>query len=220
MNGVGDGHGLWSLVLLNTCVFVGFAYSFFKPTTSRDWKVFGAYSTFIAALFAEVYGYPLTMLLFHGWLAARVEDADLFGHEARHFWSLLMRNHSNPDPHTGALRFLSFATVLAGFVLLAMAWHVLHLAQRRDRVAATGPYRSIRHPQYVALALIMLGLLLHWPTLPTLSGLPLLLAMYLRLAISEERELTREFGEAWRDYAAMTPRFIPALRGDHRRHAE
>jgi len=212
----GDGHGLWSLVLLNTCVFVGFAYSFFKPTTPRDWKVFGAYSAFIAALFAEVYGYPLTVLLFHGWLTAKVQDADLLGHEARHLWSLLMRNHANP--HT--FRLISFATVLAGFVLLAMAWHVLHHAQRRDKVAATGPYRRIRHPQYVALTLIMLGLLLHWPTLPTLLGLPLLVAMYVRLALSEERELTHEFGNGWRDYAAATPRFIPALCGAHHPHAE
>jgi protein-S-isoprenylcysteine O-methyltransferase Ste14 len=37
--------------------------------------------------------------------------------------------------------------------------------------------------------------------------------MYVRLAISEEREAEREFGEAWRDYAARTPRFIPRLLG-------
>lgn len=40
---------------------------------------------------------------------------------------------------------------------------------------------------------------------------PVLVAMYVRLAISEERESEAGFGEAWRRYAAAAPRFIPRL---------
>jgi len=36
-------YGLWGLVFLNVGVFVGFAYSFFKPTTLRDWRSFGVF---------------------------------------------------------------------------------------------------------------------------------------------------------------------------------
>lgn len=41
---VGSDYGLWGLVVLNSLIFVGFAYSFFKPLNLRDWRSFGAYS--------------------------------------------------------------------------------------------------------------------------------------------------------------------------------
>ena len=93
--------------------------------------------------------------------------------------------------------------------LLANAWHVLFHAQRRHELATTGPYRRIRHPQYVAFVLIMLGFLLQWPTLLTLAMFPVLIVMYVRLAIHEERDAQPSFGEAWRAYASATPRFFP-----------
>jgi methanethiol S-methyltransferase len=50
------GYGLWGLALVNAAVFILFAFSFFKPATRRDWRSFGAFSAFIVALFAEMYG--------------------------------------------------------------------------------------------------------------------------------------------------------------------
>ena len=60
--------------------------------------------------------------------------------------------------------------------------------------------------------LIMAGFLLQWPTLLTLLMFPILTLAYTRLAISEEREVRAEFGSAYEEYAARTPRFIPRLR--------
>jgi methanethiol S-methyltransferase len=54
-------YGLWLLVVINSAVFILFAFSFFKPATARDWRSFGAYSAFIVALFVEMYGFPLTL---------------------------------------------------------------------------------------------------------------------------------------------------------------
>jgi protein-S-isoprenylcysteine O-methyltransferase Ste14 len=57
----------------------------------------------------------------------------------------------------------------------------------------------------------MFGFLLQWPTLVTLVMFGILVVMYVRLALSEERESDMQFGQAWRDYAARTPRFVPRL---------
>jgi protein-S-isoprenylcysteine O-methyltransferase Ste14 len=50
---------------------------------------------------------------------------------------------------------------------------------------------------------------LQWPTLLTLAMFPILVWMYVRLAITEERDSERAFGQVWRDYATRTPRFFP-----------
>lgn len=53
--------------------------------------------------------------------------------------------------------------------------------------------------------LILLGFLLQWPTLLTLAMFPVLLVMYGRLAVVEERDMHREFGAAYDAYAQTTP---------------
>lgn len=214
MNTPGSDYGLWGLVVLNSVVFIGFAYSFVKPTNLRDWRSFGAYSAFIVALFAEMYGFPLTIYLLSGWLGSRFPNVNLFGHEAGHLWWLLGGQQGNP--HFGVLHLLSFAFLFAGFTLLSNAWHVLYHAQRRHQLATAGPYRLVRHPQYIGFVAIMFGFLLQWPTLLTLVMFPVLVVMYVRLAITEERDSDAAFGDAWRAYATVTPRFVPRFAKDDR----
>jgi hypothetical protein len=77
---------LWSLAFINAAVFVIFAFSFTHPRTGRDWRSFGAFSAFIVALFAEMYGFPLSLYLLSGWLASRYPSLDLLSHDAGHLW--------------------------------------------------------------------------------------------------------------------------------------
>jgi protein-S-isoprenylcysteine O-methyltransferase Ste14 len=203
------GYGLWMLVILNSAIFLMFAFSFFKPQTGRDWRSFGAFAAFVIALFVEMYGFPLTIYLMSGWLQTKYPSLDLMSHNSGHLWSTLLGEKG--DPHFGPLHIASYVFLGVGFYMLSAAWNVLYQAQRANRLATTGPYARIRHPQYVAFVMILLGFLLQWPTLLTLVMFPILVAMYGRLAVTEEREMRERFGAAFDAYAARTPRFIPAL---------
>jgi protein-S-isoprenylcysteine O-methyltransferase Ste14 len=204
-------YGLWTLVLINSAVFIMFAFSFFKPKTKRDWRTFSAFSAFIVALFVEMYGFPLTIYLLAGWIARRFPGLDLLSHDAGHLWYALLGFGGNP--HLNPIHIASNLLIFGGFLLLAAAWRVLYAAQGDGRLATEGPYRRIRHPQYVGFMVIMLGFLLQWPTLITLAMFPILVATYVRLAHREEREVAAELGETWARYAAVTPRWIPRLDG-------
>jgi len=202
-------YGLWPLVVINIAVFVIFAFSFAKPQSPRDWRSFGAFTAFLVALFTEMYGFPLTIYLLSGWLASRYPGLDPFSHDAGHLWETLLGWQG--DPHLNLLHLLSNIVIAGGFILLAAAWPVLYRAQREHQLATTGPYARVRHPQYLGFILIMLGFLLQWPTLLTLVMFPVLVAMYVRLARSEEREALATFGEAYARYMAETPGFVPRL---------
>jgi len=202
-------YGLWPLVIINSAVFIIFAFSFTKPKTKRDWRSFGAFAAFIVALFAEMYGIPLTIYLLSGWLASRFPGIDPLSHDAGHLWYTVLGLKGNP--HLNPIHLVSNGLVFAGFFLLAAAWKVLYQAQQEHRLAVTGPYARLRHPQYVAFILIMFGFLLMWPTLVTLAMFPVLVWMYVRLARSEEAEALAGFGEGYERYKKVTPAFFPRL---------
>ena len=204
-------YGLWSLVIINSAVFIIFAFSFAKPQSRRDWRSFGAFSAFIVALFVEMYGFPLTIYLISGWLLSRYPNLDLFSHDAGHLWNTLLGWKINP--HFDPLHILSNLLIFGGFILLGAAWKVLYQAQRTGTLAITGPYERVRHPQYVGFILIMFGFLLQWPTLVTLIMFPILVTMYVKLAQREEKEVLAEFGDEYRRYMAKTPAFVPTIGG-------
>lgn len=202
-------YGLWFLVLVNSAIFILFAFSFFKPRSPRDWRSFGAFSAFIVALFTEMYGFPLTIYFLSGWLQTWYPNTDWFSHDAGHLLEMMFGWKANP--HLGPFHLLSFAFIIGGFLLISAAWRILYLAQRKGTLATTGPYAWVRHPQYVGFILVMFGFLLQWPTLLTLVMFPLLVWMYVRLAHQEEHEALQTFGDAYRSYAADIPGFIPRL---------
>ena len=204
----GDGYGLWFLVVVNSAILVVFAASFFHPRTSRDWKAMGAFSSFVVALMVEMYGFPLTIYLLSGWVGSRFESLRLT-HDGGHLWSELIGWEG--DPHVSPFHLASYVFIGAGFWFIAAAWPVLLKAAREQKLATTGPYARVRHPQYAGFLTIMVGFLLQWPTLPTLVMFPILVVIYRRLAIQEERVVAAMFGPAWAGYAARTPRFIPRL---------
>jgi protein-S-isoprenylcysteine O-methyltransferase Ste14 len=207
-------YGLWMLVFINSAVFIMFAFSFFKPQNMRDWRSFGAFSAFLVALFTEMYGFPLTIYLLSGWLQSKWPEVNWLSHDAGHLPEMIFGWRGNP--HFGPFHLLSFVLIGGGFWILSAGWKTLYEAQQQHRLATTGIYAHVRHPQYAAFIIIMLGFLFQWPTLLTLLMFPVLVIMYVRLARAEERDSLREFGADYREYMKQVPGFIPSFSREKR----
>src|SRR3989338_8321059 len=108
-------YGLWPLVIFNSLIFIIFAFSFTKPKTSRDWRSFGAFSAFIVALFTEMYGFPLTIYLISGWLAAKFPGVDFLTHNSGHLLEDMFG--WGGDPHFGLFHIISYVLIGYGFIL-------------------------------------------------------------------------------------------------------
>lgn len=204
-----NGYGLWFLVVFNSLLFIFFATSFFHPQSKRDWRAVGGFSAFVVALFTEMYGYPLSVYLLSGPLSGLIPGVNL-SHNSGHLWNDLIGWKG--DAHVSPFHLASYVFIGGGFWLIAAGWKHLYEAQKAHRLATTGPYAHVRHPQYAGFVLIMIGFLLQWPTFATLLMFPVLLVVYRKLAIREERDVAAEFGAEWEAYAHDLPRFVPRLR--------
>lgn len=200
-------YGLWALVAVNALVFLIFAFSFGRPRTALEWRSFGGFTAFVVALFTEMYGIPLTLYVLSGWLQAKFPELDLLAHDAGHLWLTIFGLQG--AAHASALHVAGNVLIAGGCVLIVLAWRALWAAQRAGRIAAHGPYAIVRHPQYLGFMLILVGLLLQWPTLLTLAMFPVLVWMYARLARKEEQDMQAQFGDAYIGSVAGRPRFVP-----------
>ncbi|NOZ85601.1 MAG: isoprenylcysteine carboxylmethyltransferase family protein [Deltaproteobacteria bacterium] len=75
-----------------------------------------------------------------------------------------------------------------------------------------GMYKNLRHPSYLGLLLICLGLSISMNSMISLIviTIPILLAIIYRIKI-EENTLIKEFGEIYKDYMKKTYKIIPKL---------
>jgi protein-S-isoprenylcysteine O-methyltransferase Ste14 len=194
------------LVVVNTLILLVFALSFGNVRTG-NWRSLSALPAFLVALFAEMYGFPLTIYLLSGWLASRYPQIDPFSYSAGQLWQTLL-----DGTFLGyAIYLISYVLIASGFLVIAYAWRILYEAQRTNTLALSGPYSYVRHPQYLGFILVMLGLLLAWPTLSTAIMFPILTIMYVYLALSEERKAVEQHGDEYRRYKASTPAFFPRV---------
>jgi protein-S-isoprenylcysteine O-methyltransferase Ste14 len=202
-------YGLWGLVIINSFVFILFSYSFFKPRTTRDWRSFSAFSAFLVALFAEMYGFPLTIYFLSGWLQTHYPNVDWFSHDAGHLLEMMFGWKTNP--HAGPFHLLSFVFIFAGFFLISAAWKTL---LRSAAAWWPGDRRALQLRAPSAIRWIHSGHV--WLSCAVANAshardVPVLVVMYVKLARNEERDALASFGDDYRGYMVAVPAFIPHL---------
>ena len=190
----------WPYALLLIVLVSWALYHFVAPADRREWVGAGLLQAFIIALYAEMYGFPLTMYLLTGFFGLDVPLVHVSGH----LWSTLLGYGTG-----GALveMALGYSVILAGVLLIVKGWVKIYFAA--GRLITNGVYGLARHPQYTGIFLVILGQLIHWPTLATLLLSPAIVMVYVRLARREEKQLVARFGDAYRHYCESVPMFIP-----------
>tara|TARA_R110001583_G_scaffold6774_2_gene34041 strand:+ start:1155 stop:1832 length:678 start_codon:yes stop_codon:yes gene_type:complete len=200
-------YGMWIVAAFNIGIFLFFILSFLKPRGGEEWRSMGVVIAFLAALFTEMYGFPLTIYLLSGWLGEAYPVLQPFSHKFGHLWVVVF---GGSDLAWGIVMGLSLVFMLLGYTLLSKGWIQIHAA--RGGLVTNGIYAFARHPQYTGLFLIIVGFLVQWPTILTVLMAPILLYAYVHLARMEERRAITEFGQAYNDYARKTPAFFPQLK--------
>jgi protein-S-isoprenylcysteine O-methyltransferase Ste14 len=188
---------LWGLVhsLLASLEAKALARRLLGPLADRVYRL--AYNLF-----------SLASLLPVAWLLVSLPDRALY--TVKYPWSLLMQFGQLLALLTLALGLLQ--TGVFSFLGLSQLGSV---AREAPQLVTGGLYRFVRHPLYAA------GLLFIWlsPGM-TANRFTLVVAATVYIVIGasfEERKLRREYGDAYRQYAAVTPMLIPFSKGNKSR---
>ena len=105
---------------------------------------------------------------------------------------------------------ISWPLILLGIVMFVLGFCQIYWAKiTRKGAVEAGLYRHIRHPQYVALAIVGLGASLYWSRFIVIIAFVSMLCLYYFLARLEERICLEKFGESYRDYLERTGMFLP-----------
>ena len=117
---------------------------------------------------------------------------------------------SPPDPLLMVVRVAGSGLFLAGAAMfLVCAGQVYFNKFARRGVALRGLYSSIRHPQYLGLALTGIGLAILWPRFLVVALWILMVGVYRLLARDEQGRMLRQFGDEYRSYLERTGMFLP-----------
>lgn len=194
--------GFWELTVIMVVIASWLLYRYVAPKGWREWSRAGLVQAFIITLYAEMYGFPLTVYVLSGFLGWDIP----WLHESGHLWATLF---GWGDLGAMIEMMVGYAFVFLGISLLIQGWREVYRASRAGRLATAGLYGVVRHPQYAGIFLALFGQLIHWPTILTVALFPVIVWAYIRLARKEEARMIGQFGEEYLDYRRRVPMFFP-----------
>ncbi len=201
--------GYWQITILMVVIASWLLYRYVAPKGWKEWSRAGLVQAFIVALYAEMYGFPLTIYVLSGFFGVDIP----WLHQSGHLWAALF---GWGDLGAMVEMVVGYGFVFLGISVLIEGWREVYQAQREGRLATDRLYNVVRHPQYTGIFLAIFGQLVHWPTIPTLMLFPVIVWAYYRLAKREETEMVARFGKAYAEYRERVPMFFPR-RGEWRR---
>jgi protein-S-isoprenylcysteine O-methyltransferase Ste14 len=127
---------------------------------------------------------------------------------------ILLVIFTGPSFNRGGL--MDILLMTSGLFLLTVCsmgrlWALLYISGKKTHeVIADGPYSIVRHPLYLFSFIGAIGIGLVSENILVLAAIVIFYLSYYPLTIlSEEKTLTKKFGQAYIDYAKITPRFLP-----------